>query len=381
MRRSHFEPEHEEFRQSVRAFIDEVAVPGAPAWRDAGVIDRSYFRRAADYGLLGLDVDEADGGQGKADYRYVQVILEEFEYAGVGPCSTGINLQNDIVAPYLAAFASDGQRARWLPGLCRGEVIGSLAITEPGTGSDVSGVATTAVVDGDGYRVNGVKTYIGCGMNADFVLTVVRTDQAQRHRGLSLLAIETDAEGFDRANLPRAGREEQDVAELTFADVWVPRENLIGDPGAAFGYLMHNLPRERLQVAVSSVAACQYMFDLTLEFAKERQVFGRAVGSHQHNKFALAEMATEISMAQTYVDRCAIELLRGELTAEEAAKAKWWCSEMQVRMAGTCFQLHGARGYMGDTPMSRAWRDARVTTIYAGTTEIMKEIIGRSLGL
>jgi alkylation response protein AidB-like acyl-CoA dehydrogenase len=381
MQRSHYEPEHDEFRRSVRAFIDDVALPGEPAWREAGIIDREYFRQAAAYGLLGLDVDEADGGQGKSDYRYVQVILEEFEYAGIGPCCTGINLQNDIVAPYLKAFASDEQRGRWLSGLCRGEVIGALAITEPGTGSDVSGVATTAVVDGDGYRVNGLKTYIGCGMNADVVLTVVRTDPEQRHRGLSLLAIEAGTEGFSRRNLPRAGREAQDVAELTFDDVWVPRDNLIGEPGAAFGYLMHNLPRERLQVAVSAVAASRYMFELALDFAKERQVFGKAVGSHQHNKFVLAEMATEISMAEVYVDRCAVELLRDALAPEEAAKAKWWCSEMQVRIAGMCFQLHGARGYMDDTPMSRAWREARVTTIYAGTTEIMKEIIGRSLGL
>lgn len=381
MQRSHFEVEHEEYRSHVRRFIADEVSPHVGEWREAGIIDRQLFRKAAEQGLLGLDVEPSKGGQGKSDYRFCQVILEEFEYAGVGPCGTGIMLQNDIVAPYLLAFANEEQQGRWLAGLCKGERVGALAITESGAGSDIAGVATTAVRDGAGYRVNGDKLYIGCGVNADFVMAVVRTDPTQRHRGLSLLVIEDGMEGFTRENLARSGREAQDVASMSFDNVWVPKENLIGGEGEAFGYLMRNLVRERLQVAISSVAACQFMFDLTLEFVTERQVFGQSVGHHQHNKFVMAEIATEISLARAFVDQSVMEFNNGTINADEAAKAKWWCSEMQVRVAGKCFQLHGARGYMGDTPISRAWRDARITTVYAGSTEIMKEIIGRSLGL
>jgi alkylation response protein AidB-like acyl-CoA dehydrogenase len=372
VRRSLFDATHDLFRAEVRTFIDSEVLPNVEAWRAQGIIDRAYFRRAAEHGLLGLGVPVELGGRGIDDYRYNQVVLEEFELAGVGPCGTGIMLQNDIVIPYLQAFGSEEQQARWIPDICRGELLGALAMTEPTAGSDVAGIATTAVREGDGYRVSGGKIFIGCGMNAGIVLTVVRTDPAQRHRGLSLLVLEADAEGFERVrNIPRAGREEQDVAELAFHDIWVSAENRLGDEGAAFGYLMRNLTRERLQVASSAVAASRHAFDLTLAFVKERQAFGQPVGSFQHNRFVMAEMATELSVAQAYVDGCVTEYLDGALTAEEAAKAKWWCTEMQVQIANRCFQLHGARGYMDDGPITRAWRDARVTTIYAGTTEFM----------
>lgn len=383
MDQRHFGPEHDDFRARVRAFIQAEVLPNVDAWRAAMVIDRDHLRGAAERGFLGLSVDTALGGHGLDDYRYHQVVLQEYEYAGVGPCATGIMLQNDIVAPYLAAVATPEQKERWLRPLSAAGSWGALAITEPQAGSDVAGVTTTATRDGAGWRINGRKKYIGCGINADFVMTVARTGAPDsRHRGLSLIVVEHDRPGFRRVqNIPRVGREPQDVAELAFEDVWVPQENLLGEENRGFYYLMENLPKERLQVAVTAVAACRHIFDLTLDHARHRQAFGRPIGANQAIKFAIAEMSTELDIAEQYVDRCVRALNAGELSAVDAAKAKWWCSELQVRFADRCFEIHGAAGYMDNTPMSRAWRESRVTTIYAGTNEIMKEIIGRSHGL
>jgi len=381
MERQHFEPEHEAFRKHVRDFISAEVLPHVDRWRADMIIDRDHLRVAARAGLLGLSMPERFGGAGQDDYRYNQVILEEYEAAGVGPSGTGLMLQNDIVAPYLEAFANAEQQDRWLAPLASGELMGCVAITEEGAGSDIAGVSTTAVRDGDGYRVNGGKKYIGCGINADFALTVVRTDSTQRHRGLSLLVLEKGTPGYEQVqNIPRAGRLEQDVAELAFHDLWVPAANLIGAEGGAFGYLVENLVKERLQVAVSTIAACRYMFGLAVRRATERVAFGRPIGTNQYLKFQIAEMSTELAVTQSHVDHCVRALNAGTLTAVEAAQAKWWGAELQVRFADRCFEIHGASGYTEDSPMSRAWRDARITTIYAGSNEIMKEIIGRSYG-
>lgn len=382
MKRTQFEREHEEFRATVTAFIAEHVLPNAETWRENRIIDRECFLAAGAAGLIGLQVPTDFGGRGTSDYRFNQIVLEEFERAGLGPFGTGIMLQNDIVLPYLERFAAPEQLERWVPAICRGEKLGSLAITEPDAGSDIAGIATTAVKTTDGYVVNGSKTYIGTGVNADFSIVVARTDPDSRHHGLSLLVVEDGTPGYSHdRNLPREGREAQDVAHLTFSDVFVPTDNLLGEENRAFGYLMQNLVKERLQVAVSAVASCHFMFDTTLEYIKNRQAFGQSIGSFQYNKFMMAELATEIEFAEAYVDRAVLGFAGDLVDANDAAMAKWWCTELQNKVAATCMQLHGGHGYMANTAIARSWRDARVTTIYGGTTEIMKEIIGRSLGL
>jgi alkylation response protein AidB-like acyl-CoA dehydrogenase len=291
-------------------------------------------------------------------------------------------LHSDICLPYFLSLATDEQRSRWLPGIASGELITAIAMTEPGIGSDLASMSTAAVRDGDHYVVNGAKTFITNGINADLVITAVKTDPSQRHRGMSLVVIERDMPGFERGrNLEKIGLHAQDTAELFFTDVRVPVANRLGAEGEGFRYLVTNLPQERLSIAATGVAAARATFDETLAYVKERQAFGQAVGSFQNSRFRIAEMATEIEIAQTFIDRCVVALNAGELTAEEASMAKWWCTELQGRVADTCVQLHGGYGYMSEYPVARAFADARITRIYGGTTEIMKEIIGRSLGV
>jgi alkylation response protein AidB-like acyl-CoA dehydrogenase len=274
------------------------------------------------------------------------------------------------------------QQARWLPGICSGELITAIAMTEPGIGSDLASMSTTALRDGDDYVVNGSKTFITNGINADLVITAVKTDPSERHRGMSLVVLERGMAGFERGrNLDKVGMHAQDTAELFFTDVRVPVANRLGDEGAGFPYLVTNLPQERLSIAATGVAAARAAFDQTLAYVKERQAFGQPVGSFQNSRFRMAEMATEIEIAQSFIDRCVRALNAGELTADEAAMAKWWCTELQGRVVDACVQLHGGYGYMTEYPVARAYADARITRIYGGTTEIMKEIIGRSLGL
>jgi alkylation response protein AidB-like acyl-CoA dehydrogenase len=381
LKRSVFDTGHHSFRRQVVQFIKDYVLPNADRWRENRIVDRELFQQAATCGLIGLQVPTQYGGRELSDYRYNQVVLEEFEAAGVGPCGTGIMLQNDIILPYLTLLARGQQHHRWLPAVCAGQLIGALAITEPQAGSDIAAVDTSARRVEGGYVLNEVKTYIGCGISADIVLVVARTDPA-RHHGLSILVVERTMDGFTRGrNLPRAGREAQDVGELFFRDVFVPARNLLSEEGAAFGYLMRNLVTERMQVAVSAVAACRFMLDTTLTYVKSRHAFGMPVGSFQHNKFLLAELATEIEIAQTFVDRLVQAMNAAEVEATDAAMAKWWCTELQNKVAVTCLQMHGGAGYTEDLPITRSWRDARVTTVYGGTTEIMKEIIGRRLGL
>ncbi len=382
MERTLFEDDHELFRDSVRGFIAKEMVPFHDDWEEAGIVDRSLFRKAGAQGFLGMAAPEEHGGGGVEDFRYNVVIAEEIQRAGVNAAGLGWTLHNDICLPYFLTLCTAEQQARWLPGICSGELITAIAMTEPGIGSDLASMSTTALRDGDHYVVNGSKTFITNGINADLVITAVKTDPSERHAGMSLIVLERDMAGFERGrNLDKIGMHAQDTAELFFTDVEVPVTNRLGDEGSGFRSLVGNLPQERLSIAVTGVAAARQALDITLAYAKERTAFGQPIGAFQNSRFRLAEMATEVEIAQTFVDRCVVALDDGVLTAEEAAMAKWWCTELQKRVVDACVQLHGGYGYMTEYPIARAYADARITTIYGGTTEIMKEIIGRSLGV
>ncbi|MGH3912901.1 MAG: acyl-CoA dehydrogenase family protein, partial [Pseudonocardiaceae bacterium] len=333
-------------------------------------------------GFLGMAIPEEFGGGGVGDFRFNAVLGEEVMHAGAAAVGLGLTLHNDICLPYFLDLATDEQRRRWLPGIASGELITAIAMTEPGMGSDLAAMATTAIRKGDHYLVNGSKTFITNGINADLVITAVKTDPQARHRGMSLLVLERGMAGFERGrNLAKLGQHAQDTAELFFRDVAVPVANLLGTEGGGFGHLVDRLPQERLSIAISGVAAARAALELTLAYVKDRKAFGAPIGSFQNSKFRLAEMATEIDIAQSFVDHCIEERNDGELTVTDAAKAKWWCTELQGRVVDTCLQLHGGYGYMLEYPIARAYADARITRIYGGTTEIMKEVIGRSLGL
>jgi alkylation response protein AidB-like acyl-CoA dehydrogenase len=382
MRRTLFEEEHDLFRASFRRFLDKEVVPHNEAWERAGLMDREVFAKAGAAGFLGMDVPEEHGGGGVRDFRYNLVIGEEVQRAGVNAAGLGLTLHNDICLPYFRDLTNDEQKARWLPRICAGEQITAVAMTEPGIGSDLASMSTTAIRDGDDYVINGAKTFITNGINADLVVTAVKTDPSQRHKGMSLVVLERGMPGFERGrNLDKIGLHAQDTAELFFTDVRVPVGNRLGEAGEGFRYLVTNLPQERLSIAATGVAAAREAFEWTLAYCKERTAFGQPVGAFQNSRFRLAEMATEIEIAQSFIDRCVLALNAGELTAEEAAMAKWWCTELQGRVVDAGVQLHGGYGYMAEFPISRAFADARVTRIYGGTTEIMKEIIGRSLGV
>jgi alkylation response protein AidB-like acyl-CoA dehydrogenase len=382
MQRTLFDAEHEMFRDSVRAFVAAELVPHLEEWDRAGIVDREVFTKAGAQGFLGMAVPTELGGGGVDDFRYNLVITEEVQHAGVGAAGLGWTLHNDICLPYFLTLCTPEQQARWLPGICAGELITAIAMTEPGIGSDLASMTTTAIRDGDHYVVNGSKTFITNGINADLVITAVKTDPRERHAGMSLLVLERGMDGFERGrNLEKVGMHAQDTAELFFTDVQVPVANRLGDEGTGFRSLVTKLPQERLSIAAAGVAAARAALDVTLAYVKERTAFGVPIGSFQNSRFRLAEMATEIELAQTFVDRCVLGLNDGTLTAEEAAMAKWWCTELQKRVVDTCVQLHGGYGYMLEYPIARAYVDARITTIYGGTTEIMKEIIGKSLGV
>jgi long-chain-acyl-CoA dehydrogenase len=382
MRRQLFEAEHEAFRQSVRAFVTKEITPHLRAWDAAGIVPRELFTTAGAAGFLGMAIPERFGGGGVPDFRFNAVLDEEIMSAGAAGAGLGLSLHNDICLPYFLDLATDEQQRRWLPAIASGELITAIAMSEPGMGSDLAGMATTAVHQSDHYLVNGSKTFVSSGINADLVITAVKTDPRQRHGGMSLLVVERGMEGFERGrNLAKLGQHAQDTAELFFRDVKVPAANLLGTPGRGFAHLVDRLPQERLSMAVSAVAGARAALELTLAYVKDRTAFGQSIGSFQNTKFRLAEMVTEIDLAQTFTDRCIQALNEGELTAADAAKAKWWCTELQGRVVDACLQLHGGYGYMLEYPIARAFADARVTRIYGGTTEIMKEVIGRSLGL
>ncbi|HEY2316660.1 MAG TPA: acyl-CoA dehydrogenase family protein [Solirubrobacteraceae bacterium] len=382
MRRCLFESEHIDFRESVRRFVAEEVTPRQAEWEREGIVSRELFAKAAAKGMLAMQVPERYGGVGIDDFRFNQIVGEELASAGTGGSGLGLTLHNDICLPYFLDLCTDEQKERWLPGIADGSLITAVAMTEPEMGSDLAGLRTTARRDGDGYIVNGSKTFITNGINSDLVITAVKTDPSQRHAGISLLILERGMEGFARGrNLEKVGQHSQDTAELFFEDVHVPGENRLGEEGQGFRYMTANLAQERLSIALSAVAAARGALDLTLAYVKERTAFGQPVGSFQSSRFALAEMATEIEMATAFCDQAVTALNRGELTPQDAAMAKWWSTELQGRVIDRCVQLHGGYGYMLEYPIARAFVDARVTRIYGGTTEIMKEIIGRGLGV
>jgi len=380
LKRAVFEAEHEQFREVVREFIAREVAPHARAWEDAGIVDRAVYQAAGKHGVIGFNVPEQFGGGGVSDFRFNAVVAEELAVAGPG--TPAFTLHNDIVGPYLISLASPEQQQRWLPGFAAGDLIGAIAMSEPGAGSDLAGVRTHAERDGEDWVLSGAKTFISSGINADLVIVVTRTDPTAGHKGFSLLVVERGMAGFSRGrNLEKIGQKSQDTAELFFDQVRVPAANVLGTDGRGFYHLMHNLPAERLSIAVSAVAGARAIFAETVAYAKNRTAFGQPIGAFQHNRFVLAELDTELDIAQVYVDRCLAGMVTGDLTAVEAAKAKWWTTELQKRVVDACLQLHGGYGYMLEYPVARAYLDSRVQTIYGGTTEIMKEIIGRDLGL
>ncbi|MDG4792392.1 acyl-CoA dehydrogenase family protein [Micromonospora sp. WMMD1082] len=374
-----YDRDHDEFRELCRTFLVREAVPHHERWEADGIVDREVWRKAGAAGLLGPDIDEAYGGGGQRDFRYNAVLVEEIVNAG---CSgLGFGLHNDVVAPYLTELTTEEQRQRWLPRFCSGDLVTAIAMSEPGTGSDLAGVRTTAVRDGDDYVLNGQKTFITNGEQADLVIVVARTADEGAH-GVSLIAVETGTAGFTRGRrLAKVGLKANDTAELFFDDCRVPAENLIGTENHGFYHLMANLPRERLSIAIAAVAAAERLLALTLDYALTREAFGRPIGKFQHNRFLLAELDTEVTIARTFLNHCIAEFNAGRLSVTDAARAKWWTTELQNRVADRCVQLHGGYGFMLEYPVARAWLDSRVQTIYGGTTEIMKEIIGRGLGL
>jgi alkylation response protein AidB-like acyl-CoA dehydrogenase len=378
--RTIFDEEHEQFRAMVREFVAKEISPHHDQWEKAGIVPKDVWRKAGTQGLLCTDVPTEYGGGGVQDFRYNAIIDEEIAHAGAS--GIGFGLHNDVVVPYLTKFASDEQKARWFPPMASGESITAIAMTEPGTGSDLAAVRTTAVKQDDGsFLVNGAKTFITNGINADLVIVVATTDPDSRHAGISLLMVEEDMEGFSRGrNLDKMGLKAQDTAELFFDDVRVPAENLIGEEGKGFVYLMQALPQERLSVAVGAMAGAEAALQLTIDYAREREAFGRPIGKFQNSRFELAKMKTEVTVGRQFVDRCLALHNEGRLTVEEAAMAKYWTTEMLDRVVDAGVQLHGGYGYMMEYPIARAYVDSRVQRIYAGTNEIMLEIIGRSMG-
>jgi alkylation response protein AidB-like acyl-CoA dehydrogenase len=379
VRRTIFTDEHEQFRQMVRAFLEKECVPHTAEWLEAGVVSREAWRKAGELGLLGWMVPEEHGGLGIRDFRYSVVIAEEI--AATGTQGIALALHNDVVAPYLTDLTTPEQKQRWLPGFVTGERLVAIAMSEPGAGSDLKQVKATARRDGDHYVLNGTKTFISNGLLANLVIVVARTDPEAGHRGMSLLVVEEGFEGFERGRkLDKIGNRAQDTAELFFRDVRVPAANLLGEQGRGFYHLMRNLPQERLGIAVYAIAHADRAFAVTSEYAQDRHAFGRPIGGFQVNRFALAEMKTKLDVAHAYLDRCVRAAVDGELTAEEAAGAKWWATELQWEIVDRCLQLHGGYGYINEYEIARLWRDARVQRLYGGTTEIMKEIVGRGLG-
>ncbi|MBN1091979.1 acyl-CoA dehydrogenase family protein [Blastococcus sp. TML/M2B] len=375
-----YDAEHEAFRAMLREFLAKEVVPHHAAWEEAGVVDRSVWLKAGEQGLLGMDVPEEYGGGGVTDFRYNAILTAEI--GRVGASGLGFTLQNDVVAPYLIGLTTEEQKRRWLPGLVSGAIITAIAMTEPGAGSDLQGLTTSARRDGEEWVLNGSKTFITNGINADLVIVVARTDPEAGARGFSLLVVERGMPGFERGrNLDKVGLKAQDTAELFFEDVRVPAANLLGTEGHGFFHLMENLPQERLSIAAGAVASARSVLDLTVAYCKERTAFGKPIGAFQNTRFELAEMHTEVSVAETYLEKAILEHNARRFTAEDAAMAKWWTTELQKRVIDRCVQLHGGYGYMLEYPVAKAFVDSRIQTIYGGTTEIMKEIIGRSLGV
>lgn len=379
MKRLIFEAEHEQFRDSVVKFMSAEVGAHAERFREQGIVDRELYLKAGEQGLLCTWADEKYGGAGIDDFRFEQIIIEEnMRHGDVG---FYINLHNDLVAPYIAKLGNDEQKDRWMPGIVSGKQILAVAMTEPSTGSDLAGMRTSATDQGDHWLLNGAKTYISNGILGDLIVVAARTDPDSRH-GLGLFVVERGMEGFERGRkLAKMGLKAQDTAELFFNDVKVPKANVLGDPTQGFKYLARFLAQERLVAAIGFMATAQTAFDITLDYVKERKAFGKPIGAFQNTRFKMASMRAELDALQTYVDQCVLLLNAGELTAEDASAAKLLTSELEGRVMDECVQLHGGAGYMEEYRISRMYTDARISRIFAGTSEIMREIIGRALGL
>jgi len=380
MRRTIFDEEHDMFRESVRSFIDKEIAPNHEKWEQNGKVDKEMFQKAGSNGFLGMAIPEEYGGGGVEDFRYNSIINEEVQLAGVVGSGMCITLHNDVCLPYFINYCNEEQAERWMPGLANGNLMSAIAMTEPAIGSDLASMGTSARPEGNGYVVNGSKTFITNGINSDLIITAVKTDPSEKHKGMSLLVVEDGMEGFERGrNLDKLGMKSQDTAELFFNDLYIPEENVLGGEGSGFLNLVNNLPQERLSIAITGTASAQAAFNWTVDYVTEREAFGQKISAFQNTRFELAEMKTELDLAWVFIDRQIQALNDGELTAEDAAEAKWWCTEMQLRTITRCLQLFGGYGFMNEYPIARAYADARVQTIYGGTTEIMKEIIGRQI--
>ena len=381
MKREIYDEDHEAFRSSVREFLERSVIPNVEQHAADKAIPREFWLEAGKQGFLGLEIPEEYGGAGAEDYRFNAVMAEELSKvnAALGSC-WGIHA--DITAPYIVAMGTEEQKQRWLPGVAAGEILLAIGMTEPSGGSDLAALKTTAVKDGDDWVINGSKTFITNGYSADVVLTAVRTDPEKGARGISLFAIPATAEGFSRGRkLDKVGQDESDTAELFFEDVRLSEDHVVGELGGGFIAMMQKLPQERLGCSISNVAHAKQILAETVQYTKDRKAFGQSIGQFQHNKFLMAELVTSIEVAEAYIDKCVEAHDKGELTPVDAAKAKWWSSQVQNDVLDHCVQLHGGYGFMNEYRVARAWRDARVSKIWAGSNEIMKELIGRDLGL
>jgi len=380
MKRNIFEQEHHIFRDSFREFVKQEIAPFHAQWERDGIVPRELWRSAGRNGFLCMNVPEEYGGAGVDDFRFNMIVNEELARAGAtGPAFA---VHTDVTAPYLLRLATDEQKCRWLPGAVSGERILAIAMTEPNTGSDLAGIQTTAVREGDHYVLNGTKTFITNGILNDLAVVVARTGRQSRpHEELSLLVVERGMPGYERGRkLEKIGLHAQDTAELFFNNVKVPCANLLGKEGSGFRYLVEQLPQERLSVSTFALAGAEAALEWTIAYCRERKAFGQPIGKFQNSRFKLAEMKTKLEMTRVFIDRSVMEHNQGKLTTEEAAMAKWWTTDLQKWVVDECVQLHGGYGYMQEYPIARAFVDARVATIYAGTNEIMKEIIGRGMG-
>lgn len=381
MKRSIYDEDHEAFRASVREFLERSVIPHVEQHAADKAIPREFWLEAGRQGFLGLEIPEEHGGAEAGDYRFNAVLLEELNKvnAALGSC---VGIHADITAPYLVELGTEEQRKRWLPGVAAGEILLAIGMTEPSGGSDLAALKTTAVKDGDSWVLNGSKTFITNGYSADLVIIAARTSPEKKARGITLFAVDAAAPGFSRGRkLDKVGQDESDTAELNLSNVRVTDAEIVGELDGGFIHMMQKLPQERLGCAISNVAHAKQILVETLQYTKDRKAFGQGIGSFQHNKFLLAELFTQIEVTEAYIDQCVVAHAAGELTAIDAAKAKWWSSQVQNEVLDHCVQLHGGYGYMNEYRVARAWRDARVSKIWAGSNEIMKELIGRDLGL
>lgn len=381
MRRRIYDSDHEAFRDSVREFLDRQVKPHLELHLEGRAIPRQLWLEAGKQGLLGLEVPERFGGSGAGDYRFNAVLTEELAKVNMSLASC-IGIHADIVAPYLVQLTTGEQQERWLPRFCTGEIVTAIAMTEPSGGSDLAALRTTAVRQGDDWLLNGSKTFITNGFSADLVIVAARTSPKKKARGITLFGVEQGMPGFARGRkLDKVGQTESDTAELFFDDVRVPDANVIGEVDGGFIHMMQGLPQERLGSAVTNIAHAAQILQETIEYAKQRKAFGQPIGTFQYNKFLIAELVTKIDVSQAFVDQAVQTHVSGALTPVDAAKAKWWSAQVQNDVLDACVQLYGGYGFMNEYRVGRAWRDARVTKIWAGSNEIMKEIIGRDLGL